>query len=436
MTDLHLDITAGFDRRLFREGGGSVRHLVVRLAAGRSGQAEAPRRKPLNIALVIDASGSMEGGKLEAAKAAAAGLAERLTAEDRLTVVSFANDIRVHLDAVPVTAENLWEIRGAIARLATRGTTNLSGGWFTECAARVAEESPGLIARVIILSDGQANMGITAVPELCEHAAELRRRGVLTSTLGIGDGYDERLLRGIAENGGGRLHDAELTDEIGSVLHGELDDIAGTVLEDVILVLETPPGVRIEPYGSRQLTGDATGTSLALGALQQGIERRVVFKVVCPRAGRGAALPFSLWARGRAADSGMEVSAGRGSAVLRAASVRENADQPRDVALSRIVAAAWSAHVTARAAGMNRERDLSAALDYVMAEFRHFERYVEGLDLGPEILRELDILRRNISRPLSSRAHKEMFVQASLAMESRTDHRGPGKAAWSARIEE
>ena len=49
---------------------------------------------------------------------------------------------------------------------------------------------------------------------------------------------------------------------------------------------------------------------------------------------------------------------------------------------------------------------------------------------------QLDILRRNISRPLSSRAHKEMFVQASLAMESRTDHRGPGKAAWSARIEE
>jgi len=438
MTDLHLDITAGFDRALFWEGGDSVRNLVVRLTARRTAEGSATPRKPLNIALVIDASGSMSGGKLEAAKSAAIGLAERLGPEDRLTLVSFASDVRVHLDAVPVTSERSWEIRHAIADLETRGSTNLSGGWFAgvDCAARVAEARRDLMARVIILSDGHANVGISSAPALWEHAAELRNRGVLTSTLGIGDGYDEGLLRGIAENGGGRLHDAELTQEIASVLLGELDDIHGAALEDVRLMIDLPPSTRIEPYGSRRITREEGGLGLALGALVDGIERSVVFKVTCPRAEAGTALRFDISASGQPAEGGARVSASAAPAILRAATGRENEAQERDTPLSRIVARAWSAHVTARAAEMNRERNLTDAVDYVMREFRHFERYVAGLDLGPEILRDLDILRRNISRPLSSRANKEMFVQASLSMESRIDRRGPGKAAWSARIEE
>jgi Ca-activated chloride channel family protein len=436
MTDLRLDISAGFDRALFWEGGDSVRHLVVRLNAQRAERASKVRT-PLNIALVIDASGSMSGGKLDAAKMAATGLAERLNADDRLTVVSFASDICVHLDAVPVTPENLREIRRAIGHLETRGTTNLSDGWFAgvDCAARVAEEAPGLMARVIILSDGQANAGITEVPELCEHATQLRHRGVLTSTLGIGDGYDERLLRGIAENGGGRLHDAELADEISSVLLGELEDIHGTVLEDVTLTLEAPLSMRVEPYGSRRLTRGAQGLKLSLGALQHGVERSVVFKVLCPRAVPGKDLPFTVSVTGRSTEDGAEVSASADPAVLLAATAQANDTQARDVALSRIVAKVWSAHVTARAAEMNSERDLTAAVDFVMAEFGHFRRYVHGLDLGPEILRDLEILRSNISRPLSSRAHKEMFVQASLSMESRLDRRGD-KPVWSSRLGE
>ena len=231
ITDVKLTATADFDRKLFWKGGDSVRHIVARLRARRKDSRRPSERTPLNISLVIDASGSMGGGKLEAAKEAALGLAERLTKRDRLTVVSFASDVQVHLDAVPVTASNAVRIRREISGLTTRGMTFLSGGWFAGvgCAARVAEKDPRMSPRVILLSDGHANEGIVDPDELCEHAKELRLRGVLTSALGIGDGYDEQLLHGIAENGGGRLHDAELTTEISSVLLGELDDIFGTL---------------------------------------------------------------------------------------------------------------------------------------------------------------------------------------------------------------
>ena len=79
MTDVNFTVEAAFDRKLFWERGASVRYLVARIKARRASDKSAAERAPLNIALVIDASGSMDGGKLDAAKQAALGLAERLT---------------------------------------------------------------------------------------------------------------------------------------------------------------------------------------------------------------------------------------------------------------------------------------------------------------------------------------------------------------------
>ena len=437
MTDVNFTATAAFDRKLIWEGGDSVRYLVTRLKARRKDESRSAERAPLNIALVIDASGSMGGGKLEAAKEAALGLAERLTERDRLTVVSFASDVLVHLDAVPVTADNAARIRAEISRLQTRGMTLLSGGWFAgvECAARISEEDPRMTPRVIILSDGHANEGIVDPEELREHAGELRMRGVLTSTLGIGDGYDEQLLRGIAENGGGRLHDAELTSEISSVLLGELDDIFGTVVEDTQIKLTMPTGARVDALGR---TGSEIRNGciiVPIGPVQNDIERVMVFKITCPKAQQNDDLAFEVSVSGRAVDdrSGLETD----SMPVRLVSVdgAVNNAQPRDTEVAAIVARTWSAHVVTTAAQMNRDGAYKDAEKYIERELRHFRRYVEDLDRGREMTHELELLARRVGRQFSSRMRKEMVVQSSLAMESRVDRRGMGKAAWSARME-
>lgn len=436
MTDVTFALDAAFDRPLFWEQGGSVRYLVTRLSAKRAEVERKGDRASLNIALAIDASGSMSGGKLEAAKAAAIGLAERLTERDRLTVVSFASDVRVHLDAVAVTEANLAAIRREIGLLDTRGMTDLSGGWFVgvECAARIAEAEPALTPRVIILSDGHANEGITNPAELREHAGELRLRGVLTSCLGIGDDYDENLLRGIAENGGGRLHDAELTSEISAVLLGELDDIFGTVVEDASIALSVPSGVAIEALGISAARRDGARLVVNLGPVQHGVPRVLVLKVVCPPLTAGGTIDVTLQASGRLTDSGAMIETDTVLARLTSAHGSANSRQPRDLALAEVVARQWSASIVATAARLNRDRAFREAEAWLEEQLRHFRRYVEGLEGGHAMICEIEMLAQRVGREFSSRMRKEMVLQSSLAMESRLDRRGAEKAAWAERM--
>ena len=437
MTDVKFAAAAVFDRKFFWEGGESVRYLVAHLRASLSDDRRPAERTPLNIALVIDASGSMGGGKLKAAKAAALGLTDRLTEGDRLTVVSFASDVQVHLDAVSVTKENAIRIRTEVSRLETRGMTNLSGGWFAgvECAARVAEEDARMTPRIILLSDGHANEGISDANELREHAGELRLRGVLTSALGIGDGYDEQLLRGIAENGGGRLHDAELTSEISSVLLGELDDIFGTLIEAAQITMTVPPGVRVDVLGKGDAEVRDGRILVSVGPIQNVIQRVAVFKVTCPKAQRGEQMKFGLVASGRAVDDHNMLEASAVSVALVAVDGKANKDQPRDAEAAEIVARTWSAQVVATAARMNRDGAFEDAQKYIEGELRHFRRYVDGLPRGQNMVEEFELLARRVGREFSSRMRKEMVVQSALFMESRVDRRGAGKAAWSARMQ-
>jgi Ca-activated chloride channel family protein len=436
MSDLRFTATAAFDRSLFWEGGASVRYLVARLNAQRAEELPVSERSPVNIALVIDASGSMQGGKLEAAKSAALGLAERLTENDRLTVVSFASDVQVHVDAVSVSEENLKQIKSEISLLRPRGMTNLSGGWFAavEATARVAEEDERMQPRVIILSDGHANEGISDAVELQEHARELMLRGVLTSALGIGDGYDEQLLLGIAENGGGRLHDAEFASEISSVLLGELDDIFGTLIEGAQIRLTMPPETQIEVLGddSAELHGQCLLKSI--GPIQNDVERVVVFKITCPQAQRGNELLFSISACGKGFADRSTVETDATMVRLTAADSEANDGQSRDLKIAEIVARTWSAHVVSLAAKMNRDRSYDSARRYIGGELFYFGRYVRGMERGPQMVRELELLAHRVGRELSSRMRKEMVVQSSLVMESRVDRRGSDKASWSARL--
>ena len=436
MTDVNIALAADFDRKLFWRGGRSVRYLVARLVARREDNGRREERAALNIALVIDASGSMRGGKLEAAKSAALGLAERLAPRDRLTVVSFASDVRVHLDAVPVTTENAIRIRAEISGLKTRGMTCLSGGWFAgvDCAARVAEEDADLTPRVIVLSDGHANRGIHDPAELCEHAGELRQRGVLTSALGIGNGYDEQLLRGIAENGGGRLHDAETETEISSVLLGELDDILLTAVEGAEVAVATPPSARVEFVGTARTDTSRDRMAIPLGPLQNEVERIAVFKVICPKARKGDTLTFSVAASGLAAEGGTALSATAGPITLTATGGESNDAQDRDADLTHLVARTWHAHIVATVSRMNGEGAYRNARRFAERELEYFARYVRGFEFGRKMIRELQMLIRHAAKPMQSRVRKEMTVQTTLMTQARFDRRGESKPRWSERM--
>ncbi|NNU82072.1 VWA domain-containing protein [Halovulum dunhuangense] len=435
MTTTELRLSAAFDLGLVPSCGGSVRHLLCRLSAV-GAEAERDRRKPLNLALVIDASGSMAGGRLEAAKRAALGVLDRLGPGDRLSVVSFASDVEVHLDGVAIDAGARQLARREIGRLDTRGMTNLSEGWFTgaECAARVQDAAPGLMPRVIILSDGHANEGITGRGDLAEHAAELRARGVITSALGIGDGYDEELLAALAENGGGRMHDAELDAEIETVLLGELGEAAATLVEDATLALDLPACVRAEPFGSQNFRQRGNRLTVPLGAIVAGGTRVLAIRLHCPPGEEGARLDLTLGATGRDARTGQTLEAASVALRLRVVDPLAAEMRGHDTEVAVAVARAWQGHVLRRMAALNRERAHREAEAYLRDEIRRFASYVRGLEGTERLLRELELMQREVHEEWSPRVRKEMALHAAKLREGSVDHRGPAKAAWSAHM--
>jgi Ca-activated chloride channel family protein len=431
-TNEPLILKASADRPLAWAEGDSVRYIVATVQAPATARKTDALAPPVNLALVIDASGSMAGGKLEHAKRAARGVATCLRDGDRLSLVSFAEDVVVHADAVSLSGETRPALLAAIDALVTRGMTNLSEGWLTGAEKVALATAEGTVNRVILLSDGQANQGMTDPDGLAFHAGELARRGIVTSTVGIGDDYQASVLQAIAEHGGGRLHDAERGEEIVEVLLGELGEIGDATAQNVTLTLSVPATARATLVGSAPVTVGAGSLAVFLGTLLAGRPREVVFKVTLPAGRPDDTLLFGLTARGLD-PAGGELSALPAEVSFTFAEGARNTRQPRDVATAMAVVRGWQADILRTAARMNRDGAHRQVRAYVERELRYFERYCQGVPEAREALREVVLLARNADRAWDERTRKEMELTSYLAQNAKLDHRRMPRASWSAR---
>ncbi|MBX3096093.1 MAG: VWA domain-containing protein [Fimbriimonadaceae bacterium] len=180
-------------------------------------------RTPLRIALVIDKSGSMGGDKLEITKAAVAQFIRTLAPEDRVAVVAYDDQVDV-LCGLEAPTEALAH---RVEHLRTGGSTNLYGGWVT--GAKIV----GNGGRVILLSDGMANVGrLTDAQSLSKHALiSFENYGVTTTTIGVGRDYDEGLMAGMAQAGGGAHYFAHTAESITEAFDQERYSASAVVLE-------------------------------------------------------------------------------------------------------------------------------------------------------------------------------------------------------------
>ncbi len=208
-----------------------------------SGVAQARLRPPLNLALVIDRSGSMSGRKLSYARKAARFLAGELTARDRLAIVTFDGVVKVVVPSTPV-ADPLAFI-AAINTIHSGGCTALFDGWLAG-AMQVAEHlEPNALNRVLLLSDGQANEGLTNSAEIAAKVAGLTAKGISTSAFGLGDGFDEDLMGAMASSGDGTLAFIESPGQLADLYASELQGLATTVGKRVSIGIRTKNGAEL-----------------------------------------------------------------------------------------------------------------------------------------------------------------------------------------------
>ncbi len=435
MTDLSLSL--GSPRDLIYRRGGSLRLLVASVVApARPAAAEA---LPLNLALVIDRSGSMSGAPIEAARRAAAGVVERLGPKDSLSIVSFETAPHVHLDAATMDEAGRRRAQQVLGELVAEGTTNLSGGWLhgARCVAGRMRDGEATQNRVVLLSDGFANQGVTDAVELRKHAEELRLRSLFTTTVGIGDGYNPELLQTLAEYGGGRLHDAERAEEIIEVVLGELGEARATAADDLSLILAWPRSVSPEllgVYPSRTTDLAPPGhdaIEVTLGTLTAGSRRLAVFRLGdLPAGPAGGSLSFIARLRWRRPGHADELTAGPVQTELTWASGKLNSAQTKDPDLALDAARAWQASVVQKLVSLNRDGRFDEATSLLGEEYRQLKRYCKDVPGTESLLVQLDATRRRIRHRWSDRTRKEMRLTTYKMLRSETDHRTSERGTW------
>lgn len=221
-------------------------NLLVTLRPQPSAEPRAPRR-PFNLSLVIDRSGSMAGRSLKQALQASEALVEQLGAEDVLSLVVYDDKIDTILP--PGNVANKQAIREAIRRVRAGGTTNLSGGWLKGCEHVLARRSTDMIHRVLLLTDGQANVGVTDPKVLIATARQKADDSIVTTTLGFGANFNEDLLIGMAQAAGGNFYFIQTPDDAEEVFRIEVESLASVVAQNLAMTIAPAPesGVQIHP---------------------------------------------------------------------------------------------------------------------------------------------------------------------------------------------
>jgi Ca-activated chloride channel family protein len=237
-------------------------------------------RASQGVVFVIDRSGSMGSGRLELVKQTILELLSRLNRNDFLSVVSFDDTALVEVEMKRVSEHNITEVRRRISDMRPGGSTNLEMGYRKGIEqAAIA----GVETKIVLLSDGQANAGVVDPVLLGQLAARVTEHMITTSTIGIGTGYDERILDALAVASTGN-HFAAI--ELGEAVDGltaEFDDLLNKTVTNIKVMIEldvrfagTDASIRKTQY-LRKFSSKGALANAELGDMCSGEEKNFVF---------------------------------------------------------------------------------------------------------------------------------------------------------------
>ena len=256
----------------------STEHAVVKIGLDCIRLPRQSERPPVNLALVIDRSGSMGGEKIAQAREAALTAVRALDEDDIVSVIAFDSTVETVVPAQRVGRGR--GIEAAIRRIEARGGTAIYGG--VSCGAtelRKHIEDGRCINRVILLSDGQANEGPSSPEELGRLGHSLMKEGISVTTIGLGLGYNEDLMARLAQRSEGNTYFVENSSDLSRIFATELGDVLNVVARRVIIEIEFPEGVRPLNFVGRDGVIRGQHAELTLSQLYGGQEKFALIEV-------------------------------------------------------------------------------------------------------------------------------------------------------------
>ncbi|MBE3519662.1 MAG: VWA domain-containing protein [Firmicutes bacterium] len=208
------------------------------------------KRIPINIGLVLDRSGSMSGEPLEYVKKAARFVVDHMGPEDKFSLTVFDDQVETIVPQAAVTNKEL--IRSLINQIQPGGSTNLSGGFLRGCQEVMKETRSGQSNRVVLLTDGMANVGITDPSLLAAKAQSMAEKGLLVSAVGVGREFNEDLLIAMCEAGRGNYYYVKNADEIPTVFAKEMRGLLKITAQNVRVTLRSETGKVVGVIGYEQ----------------------------------------------------------------------------------------------------------------------------------------------------------------------------------------
>lgn len=450
-------LTARTDRGYIRSAHRSERFVLIELDAPPA--AQKPGRDPVNLAFVLDRSGSMSGQKLDLAKRAIETAVDRLLPTDRFAIVCYDDRIDVIVEGTTASREAKSNAMDRLRSIDARGSTDLAGGWLRGAEqvalaiarigypgapaipgaanpaapvppdmsqlASISAEGKGHAAsssinRVLLLTDGLANVGITEPSELARHAQELRARGVTTSTFGVGEDFDEGLLQAMADAGGGHFYFIASAAQIQDHIATEVGELLQVVARDVSFEITAPEGLEIgtlSPYAVEKRGGARHHVLLGDVVAEQRLE--VVLRVKFGYGTVGSEIGLLIGATDR---EGVLNLAGVAPVGIgwEYADDRTNDLQPRDRAVDRAVARLFAARARQEAVRFNRLHEYGPAAATLHGVARKIAAYAGSDPQLQSIVAELKVEEHRWAAPAPEMARKTAHASASYLLRNRS----------------
>jgi Ca-activated chloride channel homolog len=417
MTKQQMDLHLKVEKNLIARESATRRVIEIKLRAPKLMTAR-EERMPLNLALVIDRSGSMGGDKIDYVRRAAGHVIELLNEKDRAAVYIYDNVVECIMPSAPMTEDNRRRCVSAINEVTARGMTNLSDGWLAGCEAVAQHLNAETINRVLLLSDGLANQGITSTTQLGLHAAEINQRGIATSTFGVGFDFNEHLLERMSNQGGGNFYYIEQPGQIQEIFLQELEELLNVSVKEVTVSLPLAGGtVSYEVLGGWKHTTLNDALQIHIGALAEGQERSVYLVANLPASpdSKDINLPVSL----HALDENAQAFEQKQEIAFRYASLAECEAAPFDKDLMQHFGRVYLSDTTREALILERKGQHQQASELMQAAIMMNKPY-----MSPEDLQQFERRNEQIEEGLTEMKRKRMHF--NTFRDSRT--RGYDKA--------